>query len=271
MGWIARQTRPDVMVNVSIASQSMGHPCVRDVIELNKAVKMLKESADFKWCFKPSAITLENCVVFVCADSSFANTEGLKSQCGYIVGLTLPELKYGKETPVLILEANSTSIKRVCRSTLAAESNSFLSGVEAAIYVASLLREVMHPGVSLRTLETEYNLKKVLAFTDAKSLESTITKDAGQPTDKRVKILVSQIREMMAKECETIWVDTSQMLADVLTKLGCERELILQALSSGVWKLAPTDEALEKKAAIRAGRQNRKQQKKGIQLSPEDG
>ena len=83
------------------------------------------------------------------------------------------ELKYGKETPVLILEANSTSIKRVCRSTLAAESNSFLSGVEAAIYVASLLREVMHPGVSLRTLETEYNLKKVLAFTDAKSLEST--------------------------------------------------------------------------------------------------
>jgi len=32
--------------------------------------------------------------------------------------------KYGKETPVLILEANSTSIKRVCRSTLAA-------GVEA--------------------------------------------------------------------------------------------------------------------------------------------
>ena len=146
------------------------------------------------------------------------------------------ELKYGKETPVLILEANSTSIKRVCRSTLAAESNSFLSGVEAAIYVASLLREVMHPGVSLRTLETEYNLKKVLAFTDAKSLESTITKDAGQPTDKRVKILVSQIREMMAKECETIWVDTSQMLADVLTKLGCECELILQALSSGCTK-----------------------------------
>ena len=83
--------------------------------------------------------------------------------------------------------------------------------------------------------------------------------------------MVSQIREMMAKECETIWVDTSQMLADVLTKLGCERELILQALSSGVWKLAPTDDALEKKAAIRAGRQNRKQQKKGIQLSPEDG
>ena len=63
------------------------------------------------------------------------------------------ELKYGKETPVLIFEANSTSIKRVCRSTLAA-------GVEAAIQ-ASLLREVMHPGISLRTLETEYIMMAV--------------------------------------------------------------------------------------------------------------
>jgi hypothetical protein len=81
MGWIARQTRPDVMVNVSIASQSIGHPCIKNVIDLNKAVKMLKDSADAQWCFKPSNLTLENCAVFVCADSSFANTEGLRSQC----------------------------------------------------------------------------------------------------------------------------------------------------------------------------------------------
>jgi|Cyp1metagenome_2_1107374.scaffolds.fasta_scaffold18696_11 hypothetical protein len=59
-----------------------------------------------------SKITLEDCIVFVCADSSFANTEGLKSQCGYVIGLSLPELKDGDETPVLILEANSSSIKK---------------------------------------------------------------------------------------------------------------------------------------------------------------
>ena len=43
MGWIVRQSRPDLMVNVSIASQSLGQPCVRDVIDLNKAVKMMKD------------------------------------------------------------------------------------------------------------------------------------------------------------------------------------------------------------------------------------
>jgi hypothetical protein len=258
------------MVNVSIASQSIGHPCIKNVIDLNKAVKMLKDSADAQWCFKPSNLTLENCAVFVCADSSFANTEGLRSQCGYLVGLTLPAIKDGTETPVLILEATSTSIKRVCRSTLAAEAHSFLAGVEAGIYVASLLREIMHPHVPLTTLETEYALKPVLAFTDAKSLQSTVAKDAGQPTDKRVKILVAQVRELMQEGCEIMWIDTSQMLADVLTKVGCERELLLEALSSGTWKLAPTEEALRKKEQIRAGRHQRKQLKKN-QSTPEDG
>ena len=40
------------MVNVSIASQTLGHPCVKDVVDLNKAVKMMKNTADAKWCFR---------------------------------------------------------------------------------------------------------------------------------------------------------------------------------------------------------------------------
>ena len=82
MGWVTRQSRPDVMVTASLASQAMGSPKIKDVIELNKAGKMLKESADFKWRLKPSEITFDNCAVFVCAGSSFANVEGHKSQCG---------------------------------------------------------------------------------------------------------------------------------------------------------------------------------------------
>lgn len=159
----------------------------------------------------------------------------------------------------------------MCRSTLAAESNAFLACVEGAIYVVSLLCEILNPGISITTLETEYALKKILAFTDAKSLESTITKDAGQPSDKRVKILIALIRELMNDECEPIWLDTSQMLADVLTKQGCERELLLEALEQCRWKVAPSDEAIQKKIAIRAGRHNRKLLKNSGKVAPEDG
>ena len=82
-------------------------------------------------------MSLESCIVFTCADSSFANTGGHKSQCGYVVGLTLPELCSGTSTPVHILETHSGSIKRVCRSTLAAESNAVLMGAQAADYIRS--------------------------------------------------------------------------------------------------------------------------------------
>ena len=43
MGWVARQSRPDLLVDVSVAAQSMGAPKVSDVIALNKAVKVLKD------------------------------------------------------------------------------------------------------------------------------------------------------------------------------------------------------------------------------------
>lgn len=173
--------------------------------------------------------------------------------------------------PILVLETISSSIRRVCRSTLAAEANAFLTGYEAANYLASLLREVMHPAVSLRTLETEFAKKEVFAFTDAKSLESTINKDAGQPSDKRVRILVAQVKEMMREVGNhVIWVDTSQMLADVLTKIGCERELLLQALEQGTWQLLPSAEALRQKQLIREGRHRRKAAKLAAP-STEDG
>ena len=54
------------------------------------------------------------------------------------------------------------------------------------------------------------------------------------------------------------WCDTSQILADVLTKIGCEREPLLTALSDGVWRLEPSEEAKLRKLSIRAGCHSRK-------------
>ena len=50
----------------------------------------------------------------------------------------------------------------------------------------------------LINIEKEMARPLMIAITGAKSLESTITKDAGQPTDKGVKILVAQIKETLS-------------------------------------------------------------------------
>ena len=230
----------------------MGKPTIKDIVDLNRAVKMLKDTAD---CPHPK-LTWESCTVGVFADSSFANTNQMKSQCGYIIGLTIPEIKDGGEAPFLMVEANSGSIKRVCRSTF----NGFLQGSEAGDYLRSILVELKNPGRPLRELESEFGKPPMVAITDAKSLESTIVKDAGQPSDKRVKLLVAQVKEMLGYtdyedgNQQVIWCDTSQMLADVLTKSGCEREPLLQVMDTCVWRLQPSEEARVRKLMIRAGR-----------------
>ena len=265
MGWVVRQSRPDLMVNVSMAAQAMGAPRVKDVVALNKAVKLLKDSSEHKWCFKKPSFKLEEAVVFSFADSSFANVEGGKSQCGYVVGLTTKDIFDGDLVPILVLETYSGSIKRVCRSTLAAEANGFLAGAEAAEYLRMLLMELTHPDIPIRDLDNHYLKEKIAMFTDARSLEQSINKDTGQPADKRVRILLAQVKEMIGENtfeddapAYATWVDTSQMLADVLTKEGCDREPLLYALAEGVWQLKASKAAQERKLLIRAGRHSRK-------------
>ena len=113
---------------------------------------------------------------------------------------------------------------------LAAESNGFLAGVEAAEYVRMLVMEITHPDVPSKDLDQEYLKSKILCLTDAKSLEATLNKDTAQPSDRRVRILVAQIKEMIGENnyedsssAYAVWVDTFNMLAEVLMKLGCER------------------------------------------------
>ena len=61
------------MVNVSVAAQSVGNPKIKDIVSLNKAVKMLMDTSDATWRFLPSDLELQEATVFCFADSSFAN------------------------------------------------------------------------------------------------------------------------------------------------------------------------------------------------------
>ena len=170
----------------------------------------------------------------------------------------------GGPTPIYIAETYSGSIKRVCRSTFSAEANGFLAGTEASEYLRVLLIELIHPNVSIRDIDNHYLKKKLLCFTDAKSLEQTLNKDTGAPQDKRVRILIAQVRDSPAF---ATWADTSQMLADVLMKVGCDRDPLLRAVESGPWQLDPSLEAQTRKLMVQAGRHARKARSRGWVLN----
>ena len=69
-----------------------------------------------------------------------------------------------------------------------------------------------------------------IVYTDSDSLESTVSKDAGNVADKRFRIVVAMLRQMFQPSAMMLkWCNTKQMLADGLTK-AITPQLALMAL-----------------------------------------
>ena len=79
------------------------------------------------------------------ADASFANVEGVRSQCGHITSLTRSPRLYSEgrfDTGCIILWQSST-VKRVVRSTLAAEAYGISEGIETVQWVRHVMAEIL--------------------------------------------------------------------------------------------------------------------------------
>ena len=57
MGWVARQSRPDIMVMVHVSMAAPSHGLGRRELAQGR-----KETSDAKWRFVPSGLKLEDCV-----------------------------------------------------------------------------------------------------------------------------------------------------------------------------------------------------------------
>ena len=137
----------------------------------------------------------------------------------------------------------SATVKRVVRSTLAAEAYAVSEGVESLQYIRALLLElVSDPSkVGLRQIESfeqqplgsmpppdcgtdaakdgfQYT---VYLRTDSDNLSKSLHKDSGSVKDKRLRIVISMLRETLELEpwVKVQWAPTHEMVADCLTKV----------------------------------------------------
>ena len=162
-------------------------------------------------------VNLETCSVACYADAGFANAEHEKSQCGLVCCLThSPELlKTGQFDLSTIISWQSSTIKRVVRSTLAAEEYAVSEGLESAQWFRHLLTEAHMARSSLKDVEKESLKRPAIVFTDSDSLAHTVKKDVGQSHDKRFRIVVSMLREGFgeAENTSLQWLPTHLQVA----------------------------------------------------------
>ena len=216
LNWLSGMTRPEISFTVSEISSRIKSATISDIKAVNKSIKFVKTT--------PSQILipkldLQSLTLTVYTDASFNNLENGYNQGGHLVLLCD---KYHKCTTVAW---SSNKLRRVARSTLAAETLAFTEGTDVAYYMAKLLAEIL-PSDNLKRCPIE-------CFTDSRSLfEAAGTSNL--VNDRRLRVEISAIREMVHKDEIVIkWIEKAKQLSDVLTKKGASAALLMETIQSG--------------------------------------
>ena len=214
--WLGRQSRPDILFDTCVLAAKVKDAKVRDLMEVNKLLKRAKSDTvtlRFQKLDKPYMVLY--------SDASLGNINDGRSQEGYFICMVDDK---GSISPLCWC---SRRIRRVVRSTIAAETLAMADALDSALFLSSLYTELVF-GVS------NPKLQRVLCFTDNKSLWEAV-KSNKAVTEKRLRVEIEGIKESIenGQVEKLIWIHNSKQLADCLTKKGASAVPMLKVLEQG--------------------------------------
>ena len=154
---------------------------------------------------------------FTCfADASLGNVDGGSSQGGTYIEVT-------SGTYHCPIDWQSKKIRRVAKSTLAAETIAMVEAIDSAIYLSTLLSEIVHNNkrrIPINCWTDSYSLLEAAHSTTSIS-------------DRRLRIETAIIREAIAEKKITLsWIDSKNQLADCMTKKGCDNRKLVARITN---------------------------------------
>ena len=153
----------------------------------------------------------------VYSDASYKNLPNCGSQGAHIVLLCDSDNKCAP------IQWQSKKIKRVVKSTLAAECLALHDGVDNAFYIKTILRELLNVEM------------KIHCYVDCNSLVDNVHSSTNVKEDKRLVLDMCALKEMLEKEevNSISWVSADGQISDSMTKRGASPLTLQQVLCSG--------------------------------------
>ena len=221
LGWLCTNSRPDLSYDVLELSCKVNNPKIGDIFDANKCLKkacMFESSMYF-----PGLNDLNNCKLVVFSDASHANLpNGVSSAGGFIIFLADDK---GNVCP---LYWESRKIRRVVKSTLAAETLAAADAIDNAYYLGQILSQVLFDNKKEIHIEL---------YVDNKSLHDNVF-SVKNVAEKRLRIDIAAIKELVTEEKLNVnWVETKCQLADGLTKKGVNPIKISNVFQTGFLKV----------------------------------
>ena len=214
----------------------------------NKAVELAHQDQNMKLVYKANWIDWKDLAVVTYSDASFANGPGFKSQQGRIHYLSTASHLNEKNHNIHVIGLASSTLKRVCRATLQAQSYALQSAVEHGDRLRCVLCEMTGKLVSMTDWHEQCQMKmKHVWVSDCMSLVEHLNAEVPEKVqDKRLGIELAALRQSLwTGNCqkssleyspygdELWWIETARMLADALTK-SMKPCLLTRALTSGL-------------------------------------
>ena len=216
--WVAQGTRPDLAFEVVELSSRFKNCHIVDLIRANKNLLKLKQQKSFiKF---PNLGLCQTWKIVVFSDAALANmSNGFSSVGGNVIFLV------GENNKSTAIAWSCAKIKRVVRSTLAAEMLSLTEALEQAYSLKAIILELT--GAMSDNIQIE-------AYVDNKSVRDAVY-SAKSVKDSKLKLDVEAIKEMLhKKEVNKIqWIAGEKMIANSLTKRGAASWDLLSAIQKG--------------------------------------
>ncbi len=218
VNWAQGATRPDLSFETIELSTKFKGGLVEDLLQAKTAANRLKKlevtvvTSDIG-CFK-------DCQVWVFTDAAYRNLNNNTDSCGGYFLLIVNKIS-GRCAPI---EWRSGKIKRKVHSTLGAETLSLYKGIDAALAVKQMLKEMTGGEVDL----------EVKAITDNRSARDAVYSES-VVDERMLRADIAMIKDMVkdGRITEVKWVAGKSMLADILTKKNVNKVPILDVLENG--------------------------------------
>ena len=165
-----------------------------------------------------------------------------------------------------LVEFQSTTISRVVRSTMAAESASLSQAVDRQLYLRLLVETILHGEPDL-TQDWRMKLKiPGIIVTDAKSMYDHLGKSGSIPVERQTLIDLLVARDLHDNGAVVLrWLPNNHMLADVLTKATNPNAMYQRFRDEGLYSLVPTEQQArdeDHRLTLRRGQRQRAKERK---------
>ena len=185
LAWPARNSMPQISYDVSDLQQRSNYVTVGMLLKANTILRrvqgLVQQGVHLKFY---SDVDLTDSVVGLVTDASFGGQPGGGNQCGYAVMWGPQAMTEENGHRSLLVDWGSARIRRVGKSALAAEACGCSTGYDCAVYLRSIITEVLgSPG---RTWEERVMSVPQATLVDACSLRDHLHKTGAMPTERRV-------------------------------------------------------------------------------------